>query len=136
MAIPTFDSTALTTNSERETIGQARVRWSTADLPSVGGTFLSVFGLGGRMIQGFGYLQGTGASEALAHAALMTALRTKQLLADGATVATYVGVDANSYTDCLLISYNKVGDVEMSPIDGATYTARIPVVFAVFQQVT
>jgi len=133
MANPTFDSTALTTNSARSSIGSPPARIALDDLPGVTGSYVNGYGRGSRTIAVIGYLEATGESKAAASTALLAAVREKQDLADGATIADFVGTDGHTYEGCLLLSYSMAGVIDLSPIDGADYTARVAIRAAVVQ---
>ena len=133
MANPTFDSTALTTNSARSIVGCPPARIALDDLPGVTGSYVNGYGRGSRGIAVVGYLEATGASKALASTALHTAIRAKQDLADGVTIADFVGTDGHTYEGCMLLSFDMAGAIEISPVDGANYTARVAIRAAVVQ---
>lgn len=132
MSTPTFDGTALTSTSERALPGQPQVRLSAASLPNVDGVLVSFYGNGARRWVGTGYLSATGASAAVAHAALITALLSKQALADGRTSGSYVHTDGTTYVYSVLLSYNAIGPVEHEYNNG-TYTARVRVRYEVLE---
>ena len=85
-----------------------------------------------RYITGTGYLEATGASAALAEKALKAAIRTKQA-AVNQVIGTYTDIDGNSYSNCLLTSYEPLGSVEISAGSG-TKTARVAVRFVILEQ--
>ncbi len=117
MSTPTFNSTLLVSRAGRDLPGSPDVRIRTETLPGVDGQFVQPHGTVGRKIIVRGVLETTGESPDLAHQALKAALRTKQELADGDTVATYVGTDGQSYQNCMLTSYEPVGEVHVTPGD-------------------
>ena len=128
MANPTFNSTDLTTDAPREIIGGIRVRAYLESLPGVDGEYAQPHGTGGRDIIVRGILKSSSqATAALAHSTLKTTLRTKQDLSDGSTVAAYVGTDGNSYANCLLISYDAMGPVQVSQQGASTFYAYVVV---------
>lgn len=122
MSIPTFNSTPLCSRAAADLPLSAKVRLYMETLPGVDGQFVQTHGRGGRQIEVHGALLATGSTPAAAHQNLKLLLRQKQALADGATVATYVGTDSGSYPNCVLLSYQPAGTVQVSPC-GANYTA-------------
>ena len=123
MAIPTFNSTALFDAAASDMPGQPQARMYIDRMPGANGEYVQPHGKGGRDIFARGLLQGTDASSAAtAHAAFKTALRTKQALADGSTVGNYVGTDATTYGDCVLLSYD-AGRVHTGH-DGTQYVVQ------------
>ena len=109
------------------------VRVRTETLPGVDGEYVQPHGTAGRDITTDGWLEASGNTPALAHAALKTLLRARQDAADGATVATYVGTDGHDYDNCVLISCAPQAAVETTA-GGGTFRAVVPVK-AVFRQV-
>ena len=127
MATPTFNSTELTSEAERDLPGSIDVRFYMETIPATDGQFAQPHGTGGRNITVQGILKSSNqATAALAMAALKTSLRTNQDLADGSTVATFVGTDANSYTNCILMSYETAGPIQISKA-GSYYVARVAI---------
>ncbi len=115
MSIPTFNSTALVSRSARDLPGSPQVRVRPESLPGVDGQFVQCHGLASREIVMRGVLQAVGDTPSLAHQALKEALRTKQALADGATVGLYVGADEAEYDNSLLQSYQATDAVHVAP---------------------
>jgi len=126
MAIPTFNNIALCTGAGRDRPGSPEARYHTDTMPGLDGRFVQPFGTGARKIHVDGVLQATGNPPAEAHQNLKAALRTKQDLADGQTVAAYVGTDGNSYSNCMLAAYDAAGAVAISPA-GPPHTASVPI---------
>ena len=128
MATPTFDGNNLTSSAERDSATTPNVRLAMEVVPGVNGEYAHAHGFGGRNIFVQGMKQSTAkASGALAMAELKASIRTLQSLADGGTPANYVGTDGHTYQNCLLISYEPVGDIQVSPIDGGTCVAFVPI---------
>ena len=122
MANPTFNSTDLTTDAPREIIGGIRVRAYLESLPGVDGEYAQPHGTSGRDIIVQGVLKSSSqTTAALAHSTLKTTLRTKQDLVDGATVAAYVGTDENSYSNCMLLSYEPMGPIQVSRAGASSF---------------
>jgi hypothetical protein len=126
MSLPTFDDTALFDEAARDRPGPVEARIETQHMPGVDGQFAVCHGQSGRQIEAGGRLAATGSTPAEAHQALKAALRTRQLLADGQTVADYVGTDASTYPNCLLQSYEMTGPVEISRLSESTVLAGAP----------
>jgi len=126
MAIPTFNGESLFSRAAADMPGKIDVRVRTETMPGVDGEFVQPHGTGARQITATGWLEGAGATPAVAHQALKAAVRTKQALADGQTVATYVGTDGHSYQKCLLVSYELQAGVRTSA-GGGSYRAIVPV---------
>jgi len=126
MAIPTFNGTPLASGGQRDRPGSPEVRSYAETLPGVDGRFVQPAGRGGRRIVMTAVLQATGDTPAEAHENLKTALRAKQALADGRTVAAYVGTDGHSYDGCMLTAYRAVGRAGVSP-GGPPYRASVAV---------
>jgi len=87
-------------------------------MPGVNGQFVQLCGTGGRAIVVRGVLEASGESPVQAHQAVKLALRAKQDLADGTTVATYVGTDGSEYANCLLEIFEAVDNIHVSPDEG------------------
>jgi len=115
MSIPTFNSTALVSGAARDLPGSPEVRLHAEALPGVNGRYVQRHGSGARKIIVRGVLEASGANPAVAHQNLKTSLRAKQDLADGNTLASYVGTDGQTYTNCMLTEYRAAGDVQVSP---------------------
>lgn len=126
MAIPTFNGQSLFSKAAADLPGAIKVRVHTETMPGVDGEFVQPHGTGARQIAATGWLEGSGATPAAAHQALKTAIRTAQALADGQTVATYVGTDGHSYETCLLVSYEPQAEAQTSA-GGGSYRAVVPV---------
>jgi len=133
MALPTFNGSPLFSKSASDLPGAVDVRIQTETLPGVDGEYVQPHGNAGRDIIANGWLEASGNTPALAHAALKTLLRARQNAADGATVATYVGTDGHDYDNCLLLSYAPTATVETTA-GGGTFRAVVPI-RAVFRQV-
>ena len=129
MANPTFNSTDLTTDAPQEVIGGIRPRIYTETMPGADGEYAQVHGPAGRDIIVRGILKSSAQnSAALAHSTLKTTLRTKQALADGVTVAAYVGTDENSYSNCLLLSYDQAGPIRVGLLGTNQYIGYMTIV--------
>ncbi len=126
MSIPTFSETALFDEAARDQPGPVEARIETQHMPGVDGQFAVCHGRSGRQIVATGRLAATGSTPAEAHQALKTALRSRQELADGQTVADYVGTDAATYRYCLLRSYEMTGPVEISRLSESAVLAGAP----------
>jgi hypothetical protein len=126
MSIPTFNGTALCSAAAVETVGSPQVRLQMESLPGVDGQYVQTHGQGGRTIEVRGVLTAAGAAPAAAHENLKALLRARQALADGATVATYVGTDAATYANCVLTSYEPAAPVHVSH-SGDSYEALLHV---------
>ena len=126
MSIPTFNGTPLCSAAAAETVGSPQVRLQIESLPGVDGQFVQTHGHGARKIEVRGVLTALGATPAGAHQNLKALLRAKQALADGATVATYVGTDAAAYANCVLTSYEPTAPVHVCP-SGSQYKALLHV---------
>lgn len=132
MAVPTINSVSLVTDSEWTLWGGPAPRFMLTGVPGVDGAFVSLFGQGPRYIQGGGYLRATAASGTLASKALKVAIRDIQLyLSSG--LYTFVDEDAESYTNCLLLSYEAAGRVQMQNDDAGTFTAFFPVRYTILE---
>ena len=132
MPIPTFNGTPLASAAQRDLPGSPEVRSYTETLPGVDGRFVQTAGRGGRGIAMTAILEATGDTPAEAHQNLKTALRARQGLADGRTVATYVGADGHSYKHCLLTRYRAVGQVQVCA-GGPPYRAVVAVAAELIQ---
>ena len=119
MSIPTFNAVALCSAAAVETLGAVDLRLDVDTMPGVDGEYVQFHGRGGRTIEVRGVLSATGATPAAAHQALKALLAQKQALADAATVATYVGTDSASHTNCLLQTYQPTDAVAVNPESGA-----------------
>ena len=134
MAQPTFNGTALTTAAAIDQPGVPQPRVYTETMPGVDGEYAQPHGRGARMISVSGVLEANGDTAAAAHTALKTAVRSRMDLADGQTVATYIGTDGHNYTNCILISYEMAGPAAVWDA-GATWTAQCRVT-ALLRQLT
>lgn len=128
MSTPTFNGTELTSAAEHEIIGGPEVRYHAEAMPGLDGRFVQTHGTGGQTIIVRGLLKSTSAqaTAALAHSTVKTLLRTKQGLADGSTVASYVGTDGTTYTNCMVLSYEPAGTVQIVK-GGSNYRGYIRV---------
>ena len=115
MSIPTFNATALVSGAARDLPGSPEVRLRAETLPGVNGKYVQRHGTGAREISVRGVLEASGANPAAAHQSLKTSLRAKQDLADGSTLANYVGTDGQTYTNSMLTEYKATGDLQVSP---------------------
>lgn len=123
MAIPTFNSSGLFSDGERDMPGPIEPRFYAEHMPGAHGQYIQPHGKSGREIVAAGWLAATSAvSATVAMAALKTLVRAKQALADGTTIATYVGTDGSSYAYCVMLSY-AAGPAVITGGVGA-YTAR------------
>lgn len=134
MSSPTFNSVALCSAAGADAPASPRARVYFETLPGVNGEYVQAHGRAGRQIQVRGVLATQAATPESACAALKTLLRARQDLADGSTVATYVGADGASYSNCLLLSYGPEGIVTVSPRPGG-YRAVLRIQ-AVIRQLT
>ena len=134
MASPTFNSVSLCSAAGADAPASPRPRVYFETLPGVDGEYVQAHGRAGRQIQLRGVLAAEAATPELACAALKALLRARQDLADGSTVATYVGADGTSYANCLLLSYGPEGIVAASPRSGG-YRAVLRIQ-AVIRQLT
>jgi hypothetical protein len=132
MANPTFNGAALTSDAARNQIGSRQVRANTETLPGVDGLFVQPHGFAGRPISVTGLLAATGVSAALARTAVMDAFRTREQLADGATVAAFVGTDGCTYSNCLLQSYTHAA-IQVSQQGAGNFAAYLPVAARLLQ---
>lgn len=126
MSNPTFNGSALCSAAAAETIHSPAARLQIESLPGVDGEFVQVHGHGGRTIEVRGILRATGETPAGAHQNLKALLRAKQALADGDTVASYVGTDSTVYGDCVVTSYQPTPPVHVSAAAGQ-YKAMVRV---------
>ncbi|HOD83844.1 MAG: hypothetical protein BWX88_01117 [Planctomycetes bacterium ADurb.Bin126] len=115
MASPMFNSVALCSAAGADAPASPRPRVYFETLPGVDGEYVQAHGRAGRQVQVRGVLAAQAATPDLACAALKTLLRARQELADGATVAAYVGADGTAYSNCLLLSYGPAGLMSVSP---------------------
>ena len=114
MATPTFNGTDLTTDAEKNVIGPRQARIFIETIPGANGTYMQGHGTGARPLGASGLLSATGASGTLARNALMTAFRAKEALIDGVTIAAFVGTDGNSYSNCVLQTYNQTSPITIA----------------------
>ena len=126
MPIPTFNGVELASGAVRDLPGCPAVRMLAETLPGIDGQFVQTHGKGAREIVVRGVLSTGGGTPAAAHQTLKLALRDKQTLADGATVATYVGTDGAQYTNCVLTAYEPAGEVQLAS-GGSGSQAALPV---------
>ena len=122
---PTFNSTALCTSAARDEVLCPDVRIHARTMPGVDGQFIQDHGYGGRDIRVTGVLEGADDTPAESDQALKSAVRTIQSLADGSTIATYVGTDGHSYDYCVLIDYRIVESVGIRKNAGGGYTSAV-----------
>ena len=132
MSNPTFNGVSLCSAAAAETVHAPEARLEIELLPGVDGQYVQTHGHGGRKIEVRGVLTAAGGTPGGAHQNLKALLRAKQALADGATVATYVGTDAANYGYCVLTSYLPAAPVHVSPA-GATYEALLHVTATLHQ---
>ena len=122
-------------SAPRERWGGPQARISQASVPGVNGAFVSQFGKGSRMIQGSGYVQSSAlGTMTLALQKLYAGIRTNQAMIN-ATPNTYTSIDETTHSNCILVQYAPVGDVQYEK-QGVNYVARMQVQFAILQQVT
>jgi len=111
---PTFASTALCTTGQKQVPGPTGVRVFMEHIPGVDGQFAQPHGHSGRDIVVTGILETTAqATEAEATTSAYAELRTKEALADGATVGDYVDPAGLTISNCILVSYAPVGPVQI-----------------------
>lgn len=115
MSVPTYNSTPLVSRAGRDLPSAPHVRVKAETLPGVNGQFVQLYGTGGRTIVVRGVLEASGQSPAQAHQAVKSALRARQNLADGTTVATYIGTDGSQYANCILETFEAAGEIHVSP---------------------
>lgn len=134
MANPTFNSTSLTSAAPQEFIGAIDARVVTETLPDVDGMFAQLHGQGARDISVRGMLKSSSqTTAALAVSTLKTTLRTNQALADGVTVASYVGEDGNTYTNCILMSYEMAGAIQVSRTSATSFFGYLSIIARIRQ---
>jgi hypothetical protein len=126
MPTPTFNETRLVSRAAQEALGSPQVRLQLDTLPGVHGRYAQLHGTSGREIVVRGVLHASSPSPAEANAGIKAALRSKQALADGATVGDYVGTDGVTYRHCVVTDYRATGEVLLSPGAGVC-DAMIPV---------
>lgn len=132
MSVPEFDGTDLFSKAGRDEPGSVEARYHAETMPGLDGRFVQPHGRGSRWIRVRGVLQAEGSTPAQAHQNLKAALRARQALVDGQTVAAYVGTDGHSYVNCMLVSYQVAGAVTVAP-PGPPYTAGLFVNATVLQ---
>lgn len=130
MAIPTFNGTALFSAGARDMPEAPQPRYVAEALPGVNGLFAQLHGCGGRRTVATGLLSSTvqGGSQvdaASAHRALKEAIRERQDLGGGSTLADYVGTDGRTYSPCLLLSYEAVDRPRIIRTDSGAYNAVV-----------
>ena len=126
MAIPTFNGVDLVTDGAREVRQGPQLRMRAEPMPGVNGLYVQPLGSLGSEIRVRGILRASGPSLGEAHQALSAAIAARQAQADGATVATYVGADGATRTNCVLKTYHASGEVQLSP-EQSTCRAFSPV---------
>ena len=132
MSLPAFNGTALFTRAGRDLPGGIAARYYAEALPGLDGRFVQPHGAGERHILSRGALQADGGTPAQAHQQLKADLRARQSLADGRTVAGYLGADGHSYPNCMLVSYEPLGETSVSA-SGPPFTATVFAVARVLQ---
>ncbi|MCE5325322.1 MAG: hypothetical protein LLG01_02795 [Planctomycetaceae bacterium] len=125
MSAPTFNNQPLCTHAAKESLGAAAVRVYAETMPGLDGEFIQCHGRGGRDIQVTGVLEMAGATPQAAHQALKHALRDLQALADGMTVATYVGADGCEYDDCIMRAYAPAEAIQVCSNPGGFHRALV-----------
>lgn len=125
MSVPTFNLIALLTDGERDMPGSIEPRIYAEHMPGAHGQYIQPHGKSGRDIRAAGWLATTAATPAAAMAALKTLVRTKQALADGTTIATYVGTDGHSYEYCSLVIYDARPGLVTGKSDPFTARCRV-----------
>lgn len=111
---PTFAGTALCTTSQKQIPGPIGTRVFMEHVPGVDGQFAQPQGHSGRDIVVTGILVTTAqATAVLATTSAYAELRTKEALANGATVGAYVDPAALSHSNCILMSYAPIGPVQI-----------------------
>ncbi|MCE5280085.1 MAG: hypothetical protein ABFD92_09195 [Planctomycetaceae bacterium] len=133
MSAPTFNNQPLCTHAAREFLSAPGVRVHAETMPGLDGEFIQCHGRGGRDIRVTGVLEVAGATAAGAHQALKNALRGVQSLADGMTVATYIGTDGSEYPDCMLQAYAPADAVEVCGNPAGFYRAVVCVEATIHQ---
>ena len=133
MANPTFHSMVLTTDSPHIVWGSPQARFQAVTVPSVDGAFISRYGIGPRQIMGMGFLVGTSTTADLAQKALKLSIRVSQGYVNG-DLAAFVDTDAESYSGCLLTSYQPAGPIEIEQVSAWSFRARCAVRFSILQQ--
>ena len=115
MPTPTFNGINLVSRAAREMLDSPKVRLQLESLPGVNGQFAQLHGTTGREIIVRGVLKASGPTPAEANLGIKAALRSKQALADGKTLADYVGTDGVTYRHCVVTSFRATDDVMLSP---------------------
>lgn len=110
MANPTWtpaggSPVALTSAAARDMPDPPDVRVFRESLPGVDGEFAQGNGRGGRDVRFAGVLRASGGSASAAASQLKSDIRSRQALATGAGLGTYVGEDAHSYANCVFLSF-------------------------------
>jgi len=131
MAEPRFDGITLTSDAGRVFIGCRGNRTYTETMPGVNGAFVQTCGYGSRPLSAEGLLAVQSTTAAGARAAVMELFRQRERLADGATLATFVGTDGHTYANCLLQHYAH-GTLRIAPA-GEAFIAYLPVRAALLQ---
>jgi hypothetical protein len=131
MAVPTFNEEVLFAHGPRDMPEGPEVRYSAESLPGVDGCFVQLHGCGSRRIVATGLaaaslVAGSFSSAAAAHQALKQAIRNLEALADGRTIADYVGTDGNTYANCLLLSYEATAAPQIIRNGPQGYDAVVP----------
>ena len=132
MSIPTFNGTDLVTRAERDIPASPELKARFESLPGMDGQYVQPHGVGTRQIVVEGILEASGAQEDQAHQGLKSALTAKQQLADGATVAAYVGTDNTTYSNCVLVAYLATDSVQIAKSQDG-FCALVPVQARILQ---
>jgi len=134
MAVPKFNGIPLVDDGAREIIGTFEPRIYVETMPGLDGSFVQTHGVGSATITVTGFIVGTGDTPREAHTAAKQKLRNTQALADGKTVAPYIGTDDEAgempYEYCIIERYEQTGH---AVVTGPPYRCRIPVHITIIQ---
>jgi len=126
MVTPTFDGTSLTTFGERMQIGRLDRAAAVSRLPGVNGVLVDLGSHGGRYMTVTGFLSATGATAALAHAALLDAFDVVSAVQAQDSEATFVDPAGRSHSYCVFVDYSQAGQVQTAAV-GASFESRMAV---------
>ncbi len=124
MANPTINGHTLSIGGTHTQRFGPPARVTVSSQPSVDGAFTQRFGHGPRNITGRGVLR------AASYAAMNSAVET---IGEGTghTPGDYVDADGTTHTNCILMEYERVGDIQTE--DNTSWWCDV--VWSVFQQV-
>jgi len=110
MPAPTFDGNTLFDFGWTEVVGNPQVRVPIEMIPGANGGYAQMNGYGPRMIMCAGMISVESAvSQNAALADVKDVTVIPRAYVDGETMATYTSVDGVSYTNCVMQSYEQVG---------------------------